>query len=179
VALCPECGEALRDRGYCTVCDDYWLLPEGAACPKHDLPLERGRPEAGVDLPPGARVDWATIGRFAHPTDAEAPRIRLEAEGIPTFVEGERMGGHGLYQVATGGVKLQVPRDLAQEARVLLSQSWAAPEAEDDLDDAWEELAPTPGSMRRRVMKGVIIFLFTWPLLAYAVAAVVSWLAGR
>ena len=43
--------------------------------------------------------------------------IRLEAEGIPTFVDGERMGSRSMYHVATGGVRLMVPDSLAPEPR--------------------------------------------------------------
>jgi hypothetical protein len=62
-------------------------------------------------------------------------------------------------------VKLQVPEALASEARVLLAQSWTPPIIDDDLDDAWDELAPEPGAFRRRFMKGVIIFFLITPLL--------------
>jgi hypothetical protein len=95
---------------------------------------------------------------------AQGPRIRLEAEGIPAVLQGERMGSRSMYAVATGGLKLQVPRPLEADARVLLSQSWTSPVSDDDLDDAWEELAPEPGALRRRVMKGVIILLLLGPL---------------
>ena len=87
---------------------------------------------------------WVTVGTFADDHEAEAVRIRLEAEGIPTFVEGARMGGRSMYHVATGGLKLQVPRQLAADARVLLSQTWSLPPSDDGLDDAWEELGPEP-----------------------------------
>src|SRR5690606_13031314 len=110
---------------------------------------------------PGERPDWITVGRFGHPMQAEAPRLRLEAEGIPTFVDGARMGDHSIYQVATGGVQLQVPRPLVHEARVLLSQSWATiiPDDDDDLDDAWDDLAPEPGARLRALMRGAIVLV--------------------
>ena len=104
------------------------------------------------------------MGTFADTAQAQLTRIRLEAEGISTFLEGERMGSRSMYMVATGGLKLQVPRPLAAEARVLLSQSWTPPAGEDDLADAWDELAPEPGALRRRVMKDVIVFLLLSPL---------------
>jgi hypothetical protein len=74
------------------------------------------------------------------------------------------MGSQSMYQVATGGVKLQVPESLEADARILLAQSWTPPDAE-DLDDAWDDLAPDPGTVRRTVMKGVIVFLLVAPLL--------------
>ncbi len=75
------------------------------------------------------------------------------------------MGEHGVYQIATGGVRLQVPRDLEGEARILLSQTWAeTPELDDDLEDAWEDLAPEPGSRRRTIMKIAIVLILAFPL---------------
>src|SRR5690348_15266615 len=71
-ALCAGCGETMADQGFCAVCGRYWLLPEGRDCPKHDVPLGP-RPEAPPALPPGAVVDWATVGTFPHPLAAEAP----------------------------------------------------------------------------------------------------------
>jgi hypothetical protein len=177
---CRECGERPQRQGFCPVCDTYWLLPPGADCPKHDLPLEAGRPAQEPALPPGVPADWVTLARFGTALAAEARRIRLEAEGIPTALDGERMGDRSLYQVATGGVKLQVPRALAQEARILLGQTWASPDA-DDRDDAYEDLAPEPGAFRRRWMKGIIILLLGWPAaigVVLALAAAFSALFG-
>ena len=170
---CPECGERPSPQGYCPVCDAYWLAPPGSECPKHDLPLEACRPPAEPALPPGAAADWVTVARFATAVAAEARRIRLEAEGIPTHLDGQRMGDLSLYQVATGGVRLQVPRSLAQDARILLDQTWSPPAA-DDGDDAYEELAPEPGAFRRRWMKAIIVLLLAGP----AVVAIVAALAG-
>jgi hypothetical protein len=73
---------------------------------------------------------------FPNSLVAAVPRSRLEAEGIPTFLEGERMGGPGMYGSATVGVKLQVPADRAAEARIILSQNWTLPSDEQgDFDD--------------------------------------------
>ncbi|MBX6312348.1 MAG: hypothetical protein IRY99_05425 [Isosphaeraceae bacterium] len=152
--LCPECGEALQPQGFCIICERHWLLPAGADCPKHDVPLEAERLPIEPALVPGEAADWMTVAVYAHPNQAQGPRIRLEAEGIPTFLDGERMGANSLYHAALGGVKLRVPRALAHEARILLAQSWApAIEPDDDLDDAWEELAPEPGALRRDLMR--------------------------
>jgi hypothetical protein len=163
--LCRECGERLIPEGYCGICEAFWRLPEGSACPKHDLPLDAWRPFPAEALDADGQLRWTTVAIFPDTLKAEAPRIRLEAEGIPTFLEGERMGSRSMYQVATGGVKLQVPEPLVPEARILLSQSWTPPPLDDDLEDAWDDLAPEPGALRRSVMKGVIVFLLLAPLL--------------
>lgn len=162
--LCPECGGSLRPRGYCAICERSWNAPPGAPCPKHEIELEAWSPELASGQPGEGTIEWVTVGTFADAMQAQGPRIRLEAEGIPTVLQGERMGSRSMYAVATGGLKLQVPRPLEADARVLLSQSWTSPVSEDDLDDAWDELAPEPGALRRRVMKGVIIFLLLGPL---------------
>ncbi len=142
--LCPECGETLRDQGYCAICEGFWKLDPGRDCPKHDVELLDEPPRTEVFLSPGERASLVTVATFSHPNQANAPRIRLEAEGIPTFLDGERIAGNTLYQVATGGVRLQVPSTLASAARILISQTWSPPaQPDDDLDDAWEDLAPS------------------------------------
>jgi hypothetical protein len=101
----------------------------------------------------------------------DPPRVRLEAEGIPTFVEGSRMGSKSMYDVATGGLKLQVPQSLAGDARAILSQTWGPlPGADDDLDDAWEELAPESGRGFLQVMLGVVLVIFILPLVMMLIA---------
>jgi hypothetical protein len=172
--VCPDCGDPLFERGYCPVCEHAILLPVGATCPKHDVELTEPPPPLhlihGADAP-----RWVTIATFADSAEAEATRLRLEAEGIPTFVDGERMARNAIYSVATGGAKLQVPEPLAADARVLLAQSWSPPEHhDDDLDDAWEELAPEPGAKRRAVMKWVILFMLFSPL----ILTLIAWLLG-
>ena len=162
--LCETCGEKSLGQGYCPICERFWRLPVGVVCPKHDVDLEP-EPERLDYRPSGATATrWVTVETFGDALKAEAPRIRLEAEGIPTFVEGARMGSHSMYPVATGGVRLQVPQSLAADARVVLSQTWAPVAAPDDLDDAWDELAPEPGAIRRPVMKAVILVILFGPL---------------
>lgn len=162
--LCESCGERVRGQGYCPICERFWRLQAGTPCPKHDVPLEQDRPGDEFPTEEGPIPRWVTVETFGDSMKAEAPRIRLEAEGIPTFVEGARMGSHSMYPVATGGVRLQVPEPLVADARVVLSQNWSPVKAEDDLDDAWDELAPEPGSVRRRVMKAAILLSLFGPL---------------
>jgi hypothetical protein len=134
--LCPECGERLIAQGYCAVCEDYWRLPAAALCPKHDIVLDDAPPPASDTIAANDPVSWVTVRIFPDSLSAAIPRSRLEAEGIRTFVEGERMGSPAMYRVATGGVKLQVPASQAAEARIILSQSWSLPSKEDaEFDD--------------------------------------------
>src|SRR4051794_9581236 len=89
--LCPECGARVLEQAYCPVCEGYWPAPAGAECPKHEIALEAGPPK-GSWLHDGEMPHWVTVATYAHTSQADAARIRLEAEGIPTFLEGERMG---------------------------------------------------------------------------------------
>jgi len=171
VRVCPDCGDSLFERGYCPVCEDDLLLPIGATCPKHEVELTE-RPPSRPPLVGGHSTHWVTIATFADSAEAEATRLRLEAEGIPTFVDGERMARNAIYSVATGGAKLQVPEPLAADARVLLSQSWKSPVHDDDLDDAWEELAPDTSAGWRAAMTGIIVFVLVSPI----VVIILSWL---
>ncbi|HWE40482.1 MAG TPA: zinc ribbon domain-containing protein [Isosphaeraceae bacterium] len=171
-ALCDECGATLADRGYCSICERHWLLRAGDPCPKHDLPLDDTPREP--DDPPVVASDWVTVGTYPHPLAAEVARLRLEAEGIPTFLDGVRITESLLYAATFGGVKLQVPRNVLPDARVLLNQSWAPPKEPiaDELEDAWEELAPEPGRRRRAVMRGIIVFFLLQPLVTLAVVGI-------
>jgi hypothetical protein len=121
------------------VCEDYLLQEIGSSCPKHDLPLEAQAPPRPRFEDANQAVTWTTVARYTDSLTAEAPRIRLEAEGIPTFVEGQRMGSKTMYHVATGGVKLKVPDSLASDARVILSQTWSATAAGLDLEEEWDD----------------------------------------
>jgi hypothetical protein len=138
-SACPSCGDALIPKGYCPVCEDYWLLPVETPCPKHDLPLDAMGPPRPLLDGEGKPVRWTTVAHYSDSQAADAPRIRLEAEGIPTFVEGERMGARAMYHVATGGVLLKVPDTMAVDARIILSQTWSVTAdqlgIEDDDDD--------------------------------------------
>lgn len=147
--LCARCGDRLVAQGYCPVCENYWPLAVGTPCPKHDLELEVSEPEIVDRDPIDPRVSWVEVARFSDSLACQPPRIRLEAEGIPTMIDGERMGGKSMYHVATGGVGLRVPETLAAEARIILSQTWSATAAALNIDD-WDdigadELEPSPG----------------------------------
>jgi hypothetical protein len=92
---------------------------------------------------------WVKVAAFARPFEAEAARIRLDAEGIPAILDGHRTNTAYAGQFATGGSRLLVPEVYVQDARILLSQSWDATEAladdaiagEEDLEDL-DDLEP-------------------------------------
>jgi hypothetical protein len=87
----------------------------------------------------GVPFAWVTVADCADTVAVEPARIRLEAEGIPTFVDGERMGSRSMYQVATGGIRLKVPGHLAGEARIILSQTWSATAAQLGIEEDEED----------------------------------------
>jgi hypothetical protein len=175
--VCQKCGDALLPQGYCTVCEDWALAGPGQVCPKHDLEL-LDRPDESENAGSSARL--VTIASYSVPSQAHGPRLRLEAEGIPVFLQGERMGDNAIYSVATGGVKLQVPEPFVGDARVLLSQTWTSPEKPEELDpdDPWEGLGPEPAERRRSVMKLAILIFLLWPLVFVLIGAVLAWVAA-
>ena len=87
-----------------------------------------------------------------------------------------------MYQVATGGVKLQVPEEALDEARIIASQLWSPPPADpDDLDDAWDELAPSPGMCFRSMMEtlSLVFVAANIPIvLGVVLFALIGWLSG-
>jgi hypothetical protein len=91
----------------------------GESCPKHDVPL-LDEPIVPWRRATDATESWITVGRYPFTSLAIAPRLRLEAEGIPTFLDGERVAAEVAYAVATGGVRLQVPASMAEQASEIL-----------------------------------------------------------
>ncbi|MFI5459626.1 MAG: hypothetical protein ACHRXM_29730 [Isosphaerales bacterium] len=128
--LCRECGGSLIPQGYCPVCEDRWLLGVGALCPKHDVVLEAAPPISSEPITSGRSTSWVTVTVFPNSLAAAVPRARLEAEGIPTFLDGERMGALGFTTWQPASVKLQVPANRVADARIILSQSWSLPSDE-------------------------------------------------
>ena len=146
----------------------------GTKCPKHDVVLVSDGPTSATRSRAARPISWVTLTKFPDSLAVAAARIRLEAEGIPTFVDGERMGSPSMYRVATGGVKLQVPADLVDEARIILSQSWSLEgddaDVDDDLgdvDEDWEDSAAEPGAARLWVTEAILILVLVSPLIIY------------
>jgi hypothetical protein len=149
------------------------LAPD-TPCPKHELALVLPARKPGRDAASRPGEPWVTVAHFGDALQAEPPRIRLEAEGIPTFIEGERMGSRAMYHVATGGVKLRVPASLAGEARILLAQSWSLPhdddEDDDDFDDVSDDFEPDPGTAGREAFRFLVLLVVLTPLLLFVLS---------
>jgi hypothetical protein len=76
-------------------------------------------------------TDLVTIATFAEPAEATLARGVLQEEGIPCFLEGEEViAALWMLGNATGGVKLQVPREYAERAVAILDD--AAPHREEE-----------------------------------------------
>jgi hypothetical protein len=175
--LCGRCGATVLVQGYCPICESRLRLPVGATCPKHDVKLLSDDAESRPLLADDASIAWITVKRFPDSLTVAAARIRLEAEGIPTFVEGERMGAPSMYRVATGGVKLQVPAELTAEARIILDQDWSWPDDELDLDDGpgqeddpgLEERVHFPDSPRAFLIELIVVLALAIPMIAWLI----------
>ena len=161
--LCPECGDALLEQGYCHVCESTWRAQVGEHCPKHEIALESL--ERSCEQGPEDRYEsgsWVTVLRVHHPTGAIAPRLRLEAEGIATFLEGERLGPE--TGVAAGGLRLQVPDALAEQAIKILREvaDSRTVRMNSELLEATSEQRPRPSrSLGIRHVLGAILVLWT------------------
>ncbi|MBK7189978.1 MAG: DUF2007 domain-containing protein [bacterium] len=65
--------------------------------------------------------DLITVDRFSDPATAGLAQSRLEAADIPSFLSDEvTMGLAWHWNMALGGIQLQVPPEHAHEARLLL-----------------------------------------------------------
>jgi hypothetical protein len=172
--LCSKCQGPLVVQGYCPVCEHLWKLAAGEPCPKHEVPLEEQRlTTEGVEGEPFS--GWVTLESYADDTVAEAHRLRLESEGIPTLLENERMGSRAWLAVATGGVGLKVPEENAADARVILAQNWTIPDGADpaEADDEWEGLAPDAApDRRRRFMKAIVWFMVAPSIITFVIGII-------
>jgi hypothetical protein len=68
-------------------------------------------------------LQWTTIDRFFHPTEAHIAAGKLQSEGIPVFLLGiNHASAFWLISNALGGIRLQVPAKYAEHARELLAE---------------------------------------------------------
>ena len=73
-----------------------------------------------------------TIGSYSTPYEANLVKSQLESAGIPVFIADEfTIGMNWLYSNALGGVKVQVPESLVQEAQELLATEFETPPTHD------------------------------------------------
>jgi hypothetical protein len=78
-------------------------------------------------------IEWTTVDRFFHPTDAHIAAGRLESEGIPVFLLGiNHASVNWLLSNALGGIRLQVPAQYVDEARAILADTIQASSEQND-----------------------------------------------
>ena len=98
-----------------------------------------------------------TVASFRESYKAYIARGRLEAEGIPVVIVDEHLVQvNWMYSQAIGGVKLQVPEEMLEQAREILSmdyeQELAAIE-EAGIEPNSEEVCPQCGSSSTSVQR--------------------------
>jgi hypothetical protein len=72
----------------------------------------------------GTDDDLVTIARFSSAIEAHLARTKLESEGIQAFVADEHMIAiNPIYDLALGGVKLQIKNSDVERARKSLGDS--------------------------------------------------------
>jgi hypothetical protein len=78
-------------------------------------------------------IEWTTVDRFFHPTDAHIAAGRLESDGIPVFLLGiNHASVNWLLSNALGGIRLQVPAQYVDEARAILADTVQASSEQND-----------------------------------------------
>ena len=77
-------------------------------------------------------MEWVSVANVLNPGMALLIRSRLEAAGFLVSVRGldAALATEG-YSLATGGVRIEVPQDQAEEARAFLEAEPADTEPED------------------------------------------------
>lgn len=119
-----------------------------------------------------------TLARFPDPATAGLAQSRLKAAGIPAFLADEAtMGLAWHWNPAVGGIRLQIPPEHADEARLLLEEPGEAvetwrdfpgetpPDAVPEEDD--QEPGPRELLARRAFVAGIIGWALS-PLLIYS-----------
>jgi Putative prokaryotic signal transducing protein len=67
-----------------------------------------------------------TVATYSFPYEAQIARAKLDSEGIPAFVADEQtINMQWLYSNALGGVRLQVPKQFAQQASEILAEDYS------------------------------------------------------
>lgn len=115
------------------------------------------KPDTGAD-------NFATVGRFYHPTDAQIAAGRLRSEGIPVLMpEINHATANWLLATGLGGIRLQVPSQFKEAAQEILFESQNASPID-------EEPCPSCGSTNTKRQKAgwniafLAIHLFSIPL---------------
>ena len=108
-----------------------------------------------------------TIATFSKPEEAHLFRTRLEAAGIPAFVQDEHfVQMDWLYSNAIGGVRVQIADDDLDSAREFLAADTprSCPEASDVICPSCGSHDTAPDELPRRIAF-LSLLLFQFPVL--------------
>lgn len=109
-------------------------------------------------------MNWTTVDRFFHPTDAHIAAGKLESEGIPVFLLGiNHASANWLLANALGGIRLQVPASRVDDARQLLAQI-AKANNESEIECPECGGSDTDAMSNRRKIAFLAVHLFSIPL---------------
>ena len=110
--------------------------------------------------------DFVTVRAYSIPWEADLASMMLEAATIPTFVaDANTVAMYWLYSNAIGGVKLQVPKSLAQQAVEILSSTSSCFDAVAKEDNV---VCPRCGDRNTAVIRRGRRWAFlTWLLLGF------------
>lgn len=74
-----------------------------------------------------SQSSWVTLQRYTYPHEAHPLKLRLESEGIRTFLaDAHTIGVDPLLSIATGGVRLQVPIEQIEEAQAIMNSEFVS-----------------------------------------------------
>ena len=108
-----------------------------------------------------------TVATFSKPEEAHLFRMRLEAAGIPAFVQDENLvQTDWLFSNAVGGVRVQIADDDVEATREILAAdaSPSSPDAEDVICPACGSHRTAPDEWPRRLFF-LSMLLLGFPLL--------------
>jgi hypothetical protein len=113
------------------------------------------------------------IATFSFPHEARLAKAQLDAFGIPAFLVDEHtINGLWIWSNAIGGVRLQVPAELVEQAQSVLAEPTEMepiPDAEFDPDLAVGNCPFCGGSRGEAYIEGKRPAIFTWMFLGFPV----------
>lgn len=88
----------------------------------------------GVVMSNNEHAEWVTIAVYSTGLEADMARQTLDAEGIPALMNSIAPGifGAAFQGFVTGGITLQVPSPIADEAREVLEDASLLPPSDDE-----------------------------------------------
>jgi hypothetical protein len=107
-------------------------------------------------------MNLITVATFSNAIDAHIIMGKLESEGIQCFLKDEHtVTANPMYEIAYGGIKLQVPeKDVEAAKEILKETSYNNKEAAPSLHMYNIIKANTPLKILLAIIIGLLLFLF-------------------